>query len=90
MDYPQPLNQFCNYLSHLNRSPLTIQQYRADLSMFLQYMRASEKHRTPSEEQLFSEAIDDVSVSDIEKELNIETVILEEPCDIVDFFESLV
>ena len=70
MDYPQPLNQFCNYLSHLNRSPLTIQQYRADLSMFLQYMRASEKHRTPSEEQLFSEAIDDVSVSELEKITN--------------------
>ncbi len=34
--------------------------------------------------------LDDVSVSDIEKALNVETVILEEPCDIVDFFESLV
>jgi len=34
--------------------------------------------------------LDDVSISDIEKALNIETVILEEPCDIVDFFESLV
>ncbi|MBQ7015293.1 MAG: DUF512 domain-containing protein [Clostridia bacterium] len=34
--------------------------------------------------------LDDVSVSDIEKELNTEAVILEEPCDIVDFFESLI
>ena len=33
--------------------------------------------------------LDDVSVTDIEKALNVETVILEEPCDIVDFFESL-
>ena len=67
MDYPTHVHQFCNYLSHLNRSPLTIEQYRSDLSMFLQYLRASEKKKTPTEEELFSEAIADVSLEELQR-----------------------
>ena len=36
MEYPEQLNNFCNYMTHLNRSKLTIEQYQTDLSMFFQ------------------------------------------------------
>ncbi len=65
MDLPVHLNHFCNYLSHLNRSPLTIEQYKTDLTMFFQYLRASAKTRVPTEEELAAEAIADFSLSEI-------------------------
>lgn len=67
MEYPATLNAFCNYMSHLNRSKLTIENYRGDLCMFFQYLRASEKHAVPTEEELFGEAIADFSLSELEK-----------------------
>ena len=30
MEYPEQLNNFCNYMSHQTRSVLTIEQYRTD------------------------------------------------------------
>ncbi len=67
MEYPEQLNNFCNYLSHLNRSKMTIEQYRTDLTLFLQYLRASEKYKVPDEEQLHGEQIADFSVAELER-----------------------
>ena len=65
MDYPEHLNNFCNYLSHLNRSKLTIDQYRTDLVMFFEYLRASAKTPVPSEEELHAEPIADFSLDEL-------------------------
>ena len=65
MEIPEALNNFCNYLSHLNRSKLTIEQYKTDLCMFLQYLRASKKNAVPTDEELKEEAIHDFSVEEL-------------------------
>ncbi len=65
MECPEQLNNFCNYMSHLNRSKLTIEQYKTDLIMFFQYLRASQKHRIPTGEELNAENISDFSLEEL-------------------------
>lgn len=65
MEYPEHLNQFCNYMNHLNRSKLTIDQYRLDLTLFFQYLRAVKKTKIPSEEELAAEPIYNFSLEEI-------------------------
>ncbi len=38
--FPEIINRFSNYQNHLNRSPLTIEQYRMDLMLFVRYQTA--------------------------------------------------
>ena len=65
MEYPEQLNNFCNYMSHLNRSVLTIEQYRTDLTMFFQYLRASRISKVPTKEELDRQPIADFSVEEL-------------------------
>ena len=65
MEMPEALNSFCNYMSHKNRSKLTIEQYTTDLCMFFQYLRASRKNPVPTEEELKAEPIGDFSMDEI-------------------------
>ncbi len=41
--FPEIINRFSNYQNHLNRSPLTIEQYRMDLMLFVRYQIARQK-----------------------------------------------
>lgn len=65
MEYPEQLNNFCNYMSHLNRSVLTIEQYRTDLTMFFQYLRAGRISKVPTKEELDRQPIADFSVEEL-------------------------
>lgn len=65
MEYPEQLNNFCNYMSHLNRSKLTVEQYRTDLAMFFEYLRAVKTVKVPSEEDLKDQPIADFSLEEI-------------------------
>lgn len=64
MDAPELLIGFENYLSHLNRSKLTISQYDTDLVMFLQYTRAEKIEPVPSEKTLREQVISDMTAQD--------------------------
>lgn len=65
MDRPELLVNFENYLSHLNRSKLTISQYDTDLVMFLQYVRAEKVDPVPSEELLREQTVSDMTARDL-------------------------
>ena len=59
------MKSFENYLSHLNRSKLTISQYETDLVMFLQFLRAERVDPVPDEELLRGQPIADFSLEEL-------------------------
>ena len=65
MELPEQLKSFENYLSHLNRSKLTISQYETDLVMFLQYLRAEKIEPVPDEETLRTQTISDFTCDEL-------------------------